>query len=337
MTAGRAKAARLLDDAVEGSVVLSFTRIGPLLRRRLMRWRRPRSNAVRGKRVVVTGGTSGVGRAAAQQLGVLGAELVIIGRDERRGAEVVAGLPGGQRRHRFIQADLTDLRDVRRVGAELLQGSPVDVLVHGAGAMFPASELSAQGIERTLAVHVVAPFLLTALLMPALRTARGRVIVVTSGGMYTEALNVAALRDPPANLKGAQAYARAKRAQVALVERAQPLLGDHGVNIIAMHPGWADTPGLRASLPGFGRLLGPLLRSPDEGADTITWLAAAPAEVLQGGTLWLDRAPRAVHRLPRTRASDTPAARAELWRLCEELTSTSGTTPSPCAEDEAAE
>lgn len=299
---------------MEATVVPSFTRLGPLVRHRTMTWSRPPRDSLRGKRVVLTGGTSGIGRAAAIQLAALAAQVVILGRDPTRGAEIVAELGGGA--HRFIAGDLTDLDEVRRVATNVLETGGVDVVVHNAGAMFRTMERTPQGIERNLAVQVIAPFLLTSLCLPALRETRGRVIVVTSGGMYTRSLDVERLRDPSEDYRGPAAYAMAKRAQVSLVEKARPILAEQGVEIAAMHPGWADTPGLRDSLPRFGRLLGPLLRSAAEGADTITWLAAAPAATLRSGVVFLDRAPRATHRLARTRASDTAAARDELWRLC---------------------
>ena len=79
---------------------------------------------------------------------------------------------------------------------------------------------------------------------------------------------------------------------------------DTGVSVNAMHPGWADTPGLRAALPGFTRIVGPLLRTAEEGADTIVWLAAAPDAADQSGLFFLDRRARAKHRLRRTRRPD---------------------------------
>jgi hypothetical protein len=80
-----------------------------------------------------------------------------------------------------------------------------------------------------------------------------------------------------------------------------------------MHPGWADTPGVRESLPTFRKLMGPLLRSPAQGADTLVWLAADDGPPLATtGEFWLDRHPRSIHKLPSTRASDTPDRRREL-------------------------
>jgi dehydrogenase/reductase SDR family protein 12 len=106
---------------------------------------------------------------------------------------------------------------------------------------------------------------------------------------------------------GPTAYARAKRAQVLL-----------GVVVHSMHPGRADTPGLEVGLPAFRTLIGPLLRTPDEGADTIVWLASAGEPGGTTGKFWLDRAPRSTEKL--VRADATPDERAKLWALCERLT-----------------
>jgi hypothetical protein len=97
----------------------------------------------------------------------------------------------------------------------------------------------------------------------------------------------------------------------------------------AMHPGWADTPGVTTSLPGFARVMGPLLRSPEQGADTMVWLAGAEEPLASSGEFWLDRDVRPIHRLPSTRRSDTPERRAELWARCVEAT---GAEPPPAMD-----
>ena len=122
-----------------------------------------------------------------------------------------------------------------------------------------------------------------------------------------------------------QQYARAKRAQVTLNELWADRLPDRSMVFHAMHPGWADTPGVAASLPTFRRVMGPLLRDPDQGADTLAWLAADDGEPLATtGTFWLDRRVRPIHRLPSTKRSDTPERRAELWDW---VVATSGAPP----------
>jgi len=91
-----------------------------------------------------------------------------------------------------------------------------------------------------------------------------------------------------------------------------------------MHPGWADTPGVRTSLPTFHRVTRPLLRTPEQGADTIVWLAAAAEPARTTGGFWHDRRRRPTHRLPWTREST--AEREALWTACERLTSDHGET-----------
>jgi GTPase Era involved in 16S rRNA processing len=86
-----------------------------------------------------------------------------------------------------------------------------------------------------------------------------------------------------------------------------------------MHPGWVDTPGLAEQLPGFHRLLRPLLRTPAEGADTIAWLAADAAGATSSRGFWFDRVPRSAHRLARTRRADTAERRARLWSWCDRV------------------
>ena len=95
---------------------------------------------------------------------------------------------------------------------------------------------------------------------------------------------------------------------------------DRGISFNAMHPGWADTPGLAESLPGFQRVMGPLLRTPGEGADTIVWLATTPSLPVPGGRLYLDRRPRPFDRVPQTRLPLED--RAELWEMISSLTGT---------------
>ena len=141
-----------------------------------------------------------------------------------------------------------------------------------------STELTVDGIELTAQTHVVAPFLLTAELLPLLgRHPGARVVTVSSGGMYTAAPRPRPPRRSAADdFDGVAAYARAKRAQVVLnrrVGRSGPR--PSGVTFHAMHPGWVDTPGVQTALPDFARLMGPLLRTPDQGADTMVWLATA--------------------------------------------------------------
>ena len=260
---------RAVDLLLEATVAGSFTRLGYEARRRLDHWEEPPPGALAGRRILLTGATSGIGRAATGQLLDLGAEVLVVGRDEQRTVRATAELgvahPDGTVSAHI--ADLADLGAVREMADELVAfGKPFDAIVHNAGALLADKTVTADGLETTLAVHLVAPHLLTERLTPLLR-APARVIWVTSGGMYSQGLDVDDLEMDAESYKGTAQYARAKRAQVELLglwaERLAPAAVAH-----AMHPGWTDTPGVEASLPTFRKVTGPTLRTPDQGADT---------------------------------------------------------------------
>ena len=180
--------------------------------------------------------------------------------------------------------------------------------------------MSADGTELTLATNVIGPFLLTHLLIPLLeRSAPSRIVNVSSGGMYTQKLRVDDLQSEHEEFDGPTVYARTKRAEVVLTEMWAQRLAGTGVTAHAMHPGWADTAGVRSSLPRFYRVTRPLLRSPDQGADTIVWLGAAAEPAETCGGFWHDRRRRPTHLLPGTR--ETEVERRRLWAECVALSS----------------
>ncbi len=304
-----------VDTLLELTVVGSFSRVGPGVRRRLDAWTDPPPNALAGRTAVVTGPTSGLGRATSQELARLGARVVLLGRDRGRLEQTAGQLADatGRSDFRIVVADLTALDEVRAVATEIAASEPrVDLLIDNAGAIFPERRVGPDGIERTFALMVVAPFVLSAALLGRLRETAGRVIAVTSGGQYTQRLDLDDLGLARLPWSGPRAYARAKRAQVAMIREWDRRAGD-AVSFVAMHPGWADTPGLEASLPGFRRLMRPILRTPAEGIDTTVWLAADPDARDRGleGRLLLDRRARPFDRVPATRLSGSD--RRELW------------------------
>ena len=319
----------LIDDLAEVLVVPSLTRLGFGLRRRLYGWPDAESYPMTGRTVVLTGPTSGLGRAAAGSFARMGADLVLVGRDAGRldctRAELVAETPGLGAI--TVVADMASLASVRSAAAEILDRSPrIDVIVDNAGTMLPTREVTPEGFERTFATMVLGPFVLVARLLPRLvASPDARLVAVTSGGMYTQSLPLDDLAYERGDYNGARAYARAKRAQVALVREWARRLRRTGVVANAMHPGWANTPGLEASLPGFAKLVGPQLRSAAEGVDTMLWLAAAPEARVTTGRLFLDRRTRPFDRVPATRLS--PADRATLWETVLALTGEPAPTP----------
>jgi NAD(P)-dependent dehydrogenase (short-subunit alcohol dehydrogenase family) len=212
------------------------------------------------------------------------------------------------------RCDVGDLDDVRRfAGAFRAGGHHLDVLVHNAGVMPPERTESAQGLELAMAVHVLGPVLMTELLRPTLRESdTPRVLMVTSGGMYSQPLRA----DDPEYVQGdyspTTAYARSKRAQVELLPVLQRRWGVEGAHVWATHPGWAATPGVAASLPRFNKLTGPVLRDADGGVDTTVWLSAVEPPP-SGGGLWHDRRQRPTSFLPRTRPRPGDVDRMWAW------------------------
>lgn len=311
----------LLDWALELTVVGSFGRPGLVLRQRLFGWDSPAPNSMAGRTVLVTGPTSGLGRAATEALAGLGARVVLVGRSSERLAALRDSLvrEHGEDRFPVVLADMGSLGSVRVAASQVLATEPrLDVLIDNAGAIFPERTLGPDGIEATLATLVVGPFALEAALLPLMaRTPGSRIVAVTSGGMYTQSVRLDDLQYKGEPWSGPRAYARAKRIQVAMMREWNRRLAAAGIEVAvnAMHPGWADTPGLAEALPGFYRRMRPILRTPAEGAGTIVWLATHPGA--EGGKLYLDRRPRPFDRLPTTRL--TAADRRRLWNAVLEL------------------
>ncbi len=310
-----------MDGLAELSIAGSFTRLGIVLRRSLFGWESPAPDALAGRTVLVTGPTSGLGRAATEALASLGARVVLVGRSLERLSAVRDSLVAqhGEDRFPIAVADMASMASVRAAVAQVRATEPrLDVLVDNAGAIFAERTESPDGIESTLATLVVGPFVLISGLLPLLGATGGaRVISVTSGGMYTQRVHLDDLQWTSEPYSGSRAYARAKRLQVTLVREWARRLAGTGFAINAMHPGWADTPGLAEALPGFYQTMRPLLRTPAEGADTITWLATDPDAGGMRGKLFLDRRPRPFDRFPGTRLSATE--RRQIWDAIVEL------------------
>jgi NAD(P)-dependent dehydrogenase (short-subunit alcohol dehydrogenase family) len=274
--------------------------------------------------VAITGASSGIGEATAHALARLRATLLLCVRDAEKGARVRDALPPpGGAAHQVVRLDVSDLDDVRRAADALLTHAPrLHALVNNAGVLLDRFERTPQGLERAFATNVLGGFLLSHLLLPALAAAGrsddpARLVHVSSGGMYTQHVDLAKLQGQVAHYDGVVAYAQHKRAQVILNRLWAERLRGLPVESYAMHPGWARTQGVATSLPRFERLMRPILREPAEGADTVVWLVASPEPVGLSGRFFLDRRPRAEHVLPWTH--ETPAKAREVWDLCARL------------------
>lgn len=284
-------------QALIGSLVFygrfapSFTRIGYVARGLPFR---PVKTRAEGEVWLVTGATGGLGRATALRAARRGATVLAVGRNRAALDSLAAAVP--------VVCDLSDMRAVAALpAAPELAGRPVDVLVNNVGVLIRDFSRTPEGLETSYATNLLGHHVLTNGLVAAGKLARGAVILnVVSGGLYSVPLNTRMLNMPEAHYNGFAAYASHKRAQLALTDHWSGAFADLGVRTYAVHPGWADTPGVQTSLPVFRRLLGPILRDSHQGADTLDWLAAArPPEAID--QIWFDRRPRPAHAFAHTR------------------------------------
>jgi NAD(P)-dependent dehydrogenase (short-subunit alcohol dehydrogenase family) len=288
-------------------------------------WESAVAGDLAGRSALVTGASSGIGEAVCEGLARAGARVHMLVRDRERGRQAQAriarrlGAPATESSLELAICDLAETESIRAFAADLAATEDeLAVLVNNAGVLLEKRERTSDGIERTFATNVLGPFMLTELLLPMLRRGHpGRVVNVSSGGMYTARLDGEDLQLDRRPFDGAAFYAHTKRAEVVLSELWAEREGERGVRFASMHPGWADTPGLRRSLPRFHRLTRPLLRDERQGADTIVWLATAGGDDVPSGLFWHDRRPRLTHRLPRTRESAED--RRSLWEGCARL------------------
>lgn len=306
-------AGAFFDELLDRTVVLGYSRVGLAVRQRF--WQAPElpDDALAGRTVMVTGSNSGIGKAIATELATRGATVLMTVRDRARGEaarrDVLIDAPGAD--VAVEVCDVSHLAAVRSFAADMLSRRPrLDAVIHNAGAMPEDRAESAEGHELSLATHVLGPVLLTELLLPALTDA-ARVVLMSSGGMYTQPLPVDDIEYRRGHYRGATAYARSKRIQVALT----PLLARRWPELMvaAMHPGWADTPGVARSLPGFRRVTRPILRTAEQAADTAVWLTATDPPP-PSGQFWHDRRIRPTHYLPTTHHNNADVQ--HVWQYC---------------------
>ncbi len=288
-------ATSLLDAALDRSIVLGYTSLGSRLRRRW--WPAdPEPGALTGKRVIVTGATSGIGEAMATSFARLGATVHLLGRTEEKVRKVARELRLEVPTAEVVEelCDLGDLDAVRDWAADFTgRVDSLHGLVHNAGAMPKERTETAQGHELQLAVHVLGPHLMTDLLLETLEAGDGTVVFMSSGGMYSTGLEAEEdqMESRVGEYEGIRAYARTKRMQVSLADAWARSLRTSPARVESMHPGWVATPGVTSSLPRFEKVLGRLLRDPEDGADTAVWLVATRPDS-ESQHFWHDRAQR---------------------------------------------
>ncbi|HEX5530465.1 MAG TPA: SDR family NAD(P)-dependent oxidoreductase, partial [Methylomirabilota bacterium] len=199
---------------------------------------------MQGKVVVITGGTSGIGQVAAEQLASKGARLVLVARDRARGEATLARLrvrgPGVS--HRAHYADLSRMGDTRRVAAEIAAAEPrVDVLINNAGAMFGTRQVTPDGLELTFALNHMSYFLLTDGLCERLRAAAPARVVNTASRAHRRARldfdDLQSARD----YRGLMVYSRSKLCNILYTRELARRWAGTGVTANSLHPGFVAT------------------------------------------------------------------------------------------------
>jgi retinol dehydrogenase-14 len=273
-----------------------------------------------GRTVLVTGGTGGIGKATAVGLALLGAHVAITGRDRDRteGAADDIRAAGGGKVDVFV-ADLSSQSEVRRLADAVLQNLPrIDVLVNNVGGYWNTRHVTADGLERTLAVNHLAPFLLTRLLLDRLKqSAPARVVTVSSHAHGQGRIDFDDLQGER-SYSGARAYNQSKLANVLFTYELARRLQNTSITANALHPGVVSTSFGADDPSGIQRLLVPFMRpfmkSPSQGAATSIHLASAPDLEQMTGRYFANGKPK-----NSSQRSYDQAAAARLWQVSDEL------------------
>ncbi len=275
-----------------------------------------------GKTCLITGGSDGIGYAAARELARMGASVIIAGRNPAKTAAAAARIieDTGNRSVRFMLADLSSQAEVRGLAAQVKEELPrLDVLINNAGAVFLSNRRSVDGIEMTFALNHLGPFLLTTLLLDLLRgTSQARIVNVSSGA-HSSARDFR-LEDLPKPESGGgyRAYARSKLCNVLFTYELARRLEGSGLTVNALHPGLVRT-NIARNNGLLGRVVNLLIGargvSAARGAETLTYLAASPEVEGVTGRYFVD-----CRDIPSSALSYDVGLAAGLWELSERLT-----------------
>jgi len=274
-----------------------------------------------GKTVVLTGATSGIGRATAQGLADEGARLILVGRTPERCEETLAEIQRrtGRDDAVMLRADLSSLKEVRRLADEVLARTDrVHVLLNNAGVTLLQRQLTVDGLEGTFATNHLAYFLLTGLLLPRLRdSAPARIVNVASDAHRFGRLDLNDLQNEQ-RYRAMRVYGQSKTANLLFTQELARRIAGSGVSANALHPG-----GIRSNLGRsegkalevVRKLVGLFLKSPEEGARTSLYLACSPEVEGVSGRYYA----KCHERTPAAHARDPELAR-RLWERSEALT-----------------
>jgi NAD(P)-dependent dehydrogenase (short-subunit alcohol dehydrogenase family) len=252
---------------------------------------------MKGKTVVITGGTSGIGEIAAERLAQMGARIVLIARDKSRGEATLARLheraPGLG--HVVHYADLARIPEMKRVAAEIAHKEPrIDVLINNAGAMFSSRRLTEDGLEYTFALNHMAYFVVTeGLRERLLASSPAHIVNVASAAHQGARLDFGDLQSAK-GFGAMKAYGRSKLCNILFTRELARRLQGTGVTANCLHPGFVATRfgdqsgGVISRFVGLAKLFA---IPPEKGAETIIYLASSAAVTETTGVYFYKRQP----------------------------------------------
>lgn len=280
------------------------------------RWK-PLKQDYRGQRWLITGATGGIGRALVLA-GLRGGATVIAAARSGAKLEQLSADCSASERLIGLRVDLASMAEVAAIaGRPEVGGQAIDVLINNVGVLLNEFGRTDEGLEASFATNIVGHLVLTeGLLEAGLLAVDGAVINMSSGGMYGTPIKTEEMAARSAKgYDGMAAYAMHKRAQVALTN-AWNAQWQGSPKAYVMHPGWADTEGVRSSLPLFRAVLQRFLRNAEQAADTALWLAEVRPPIPAEGGIWLDRELQSEHAFSFTKNSKrTPKDVLEFLRL----------------------
>jgi NAD(P)-dependent dehydrogenase (short-subunit alcohol dehydrogenase family) len=272
------------------------------------------------KTVLITGATSGIGKAAATELARQGAQVVITSRNITKGEDTVKEIQKmtGNQRVDMLEVDLASLGSVRKLVDEYkIKYNSLDVLINNAGGYYGYRKNTDDGHEYTFGVNHLSHFLLTNLLKDMLVSSNARIINVSSEAQRPGKIHFDDLMLEN-NFGGFKAYSQAKLANIIFSYELERRWGDKGITANAMHPGAVSTNFGNEAKPLFRGLIKigkPLLKTPEKGADTIVYLATSDDIAEVSGKYFMNR-----KQVKSNAESYKPETGDRLWRVSEELT-----------------
>ncbi|XP_061774837.1 DHRS-12_like_SDR_c-like domain-containing protein isoform X1 [Nerophis ophidion] len=274
-----------------------------------------------GRTFMITGANSGIGKATAMAIAKKGGTVHMVCRNKDKAEEARAELVK-ETGNKEIYVHILDMSETKKVwefaDAFKRKYKALNVLINNAGSIMSQRDVNTEGLEKSFATNVLGVYILIKGLIPLLeKSADPRVITVSSGGMLVQKLRIGNLQSERGRYDGTMVYAQHKRQQVVMTEQLAKI--HTNIHFSVMHPGWVDTPAVANAMPDFHRSMKDSLRTPEQGADTVVWLAVSEAAgVSPSGRFYQDRTMVATH-LPLAWTHSSPLEEQKLISALDDL------------------